>query len=373
MPRSKHYYSAAEPSGGDEAKVDDDSSLLSLSLGDIYSSNDNAPATRAKAEADATVFRSPATTPVVVPVPVRPAADVLGAPFAAAAATAVHPPPLCFDAPVVQGGGGGGVVFPEATVPTLTQMAMVFPRDGNGVVPVPVVHGNDTAAAPIKRPAAKRLRTVRCRSSTTGQPSEAGSSAHAINTSSGDNNVRNEVPLKAEGDLHDCPPYQWSTIRVGVHHSLAELSRRGIETITGELQCKRCDDLKVVTLDIKAKFQDLYSYISCNIQGMDDRAPQRWREPALPDCEKCGQKNSMRPVISADKHKINWIFLLLSEMLGLCTLEQLKHFCANTQQHRTGAKDRVLYSTYMELCNQLLPNGLFDMASERQKRIRSIA
>ena len=64
MPWSKHYYSAAEPpprkatgGGGGEAKGDDDS-LLSLSLGDIYSSK--APAARAKADAGG--LRSPVVT-----------------------------------------------------------------------------------------------------------------------------------------------------------------------------------------------------------------------------------------------------------------------------------------------------------------------
>ncbi|XP_039840834.1 uncharacterized protein LOC120700650 [Panicum virgatum] len=228
---------------------------------------------------------------VAAAAPVRPA-DVLAAPSSAATAAAFHYPPPRFDALVVEGSGA----FPAASVPALTRMPMVFPRDSNAAVPAPA--------------------------------------------------------------------------RVGVHHSLAELSRRGVEAVTGELRCKRCGEVRLVTLDARARFADLHAYIACNVQDMDDRAPRRWKEPALPDCERCGQRGSMRPVIPADKPRINWVFLLLSEMLGVCTLEQLKHFCEHTHKHRTGAKDRVLYSTYMELCNQLLPNGLFDMESERRKRIR---
>uniref|UniRef100_K3ZCW1 DUF7086 domain-containing protein n=1 Tax=Setaria italica TaxID=4555 RepID=K3ZCW1_SETIT len=319
MPWSKHYDDVAEPRRKD---TDGGDSLLSLSLGDIYSNNAGggfrspavtpmmrapvrsadalrAPSAAVTAKADASGFRPPAVTPASVRT-----ADVLRAPSAAVAA--VHPPPR-IDALVVE--AKGAFFFPAASgAPTLPQMAS---SDGRRVaVPAPV------------------------------------------------------------GGLHICPPYRWSTERVGVHHSLAELSKRGIDTVTGELHCKRCDHLRLLTLDIEAKFKDLCSYISCNIHGMDDRAPQRWKEPALPDCDECGQKNSMRPVIPADKHKINWVFLLLSEMLGVCTLEQLKHFCERTQQHRTGAKDRVLYSTYMELCNQLLPNGPFDMESRPYETIR---
>ncbi|KAF7840929.1 wiskott-Aldrich syndrome protein family member 2-like [Senna tora] len=41
------------------------------------------------------------------------------------------------------------------------------------------------------------------------------------------------------------------------------------------------------------------------------------------------------------------------EMLGLCTLDQLKYFCGCTKNHRTGAKNRVLYLTYHEISKQL--------------------
>jgi hypothetical protein len=53
---------------------------------------------------------------------------------------------------------------------------------------------------------------------------------------------------------------------------------------------------------------------------------------------------------------------------GYCTLEQLKYFCVRTRQHRTGAKFRMLYSVYMELCNQLCPDRLFNLTAERQNR-----
>ncbi|KAG2617757.1 uncharacterized protein LOC120667620 [Panicum virgatum] len=372
MPWSKHYYSAADPprqttgggggSASGEAKGDDDS-LLSLSLGDIYSRK--APA--ARATADAGGLRSPVVEApmVAAAAPVWPA-DVLG-PTSAAAAAAVHYPPLRFDALVGESSGA----FPAAsTVPALARIAtMLFPRDGNGVVPAPAGHGDGDGdgtppAASTKRPA-KRSRSGRRRSSATSGHSGAGASAHAAKQAGDD-----DATIEVEGGRHVVPPYPWSTERVGVHHSLAELSRRGVEAVTGELQCKRCHDLRVVTLDARARFNELHGYISRNVQAMDDRAPRRWKEPALPDCERCGQRGSMRPVIPADKHRINWVFLLLSEMLGVCTLEQLKHLCEHTHQHRTGAKDRVLYSTYMELCNQLLPNGLFDMEAERRKRGR---
>uniref|UniRef100_A0A0E0JMR1 DUF7086 domain-containing protein n=1 Tax=Oryza punctata TaxID=4537 RepID=A0A0E0JMR1_ORYPU len=57
----------------------------------------------------------------------------------------------------------------------------------------------------------------------------------------------------------------------------------------------------------------------------------------------------------------NWLFLFLGQMLGCCTLEGLKFFCKNTKNHCTGAKNRVLYYAYIEMCRQLDPQGPFNV------------
>ncbi|CAM0952517.1 unnamed protein product [Alopecurus aequalis] len=164
------------------------------------------------------------------------------------------------------------------------------------------------------------------------------------------------------------PPFPWATNQVAIHHPISRLSALGITTVQGEVQCRRCDARRTFIYDIASKFREVHDFVYHSIHDMDYRAPSAWTTPVLPDCDECGQRSSMRPVIPAAKEQINWIFLLLGQMLGLCTLEQLKFFCANTRQHRTGAKDRVLYSTYMELCNQLCPDRLFILTVERQNR-----
>ncbi|KAM3412371.1 hypothetical protein ACQJBY_003837 [Aegilops geniculata] len=164
------------------------------------------------------------------------------------------------------------------------------------------------------------------------------------------------------------PPFPWATNRAAVHHPISYLYERGITTVEGHVKCKRCDVQKTVSYNIAVKFREVRDFVSRNIHDMDDRAPKAWMTPAVPDCDGCRQSNSLRPVIPKEKERINWVFLLLGQTLGLCSLEQLKHFCACTGQHRTGAKDRVLYSTYMELCSQLCPDRLFNLTAERQKR-----
>ncbi|KAM0921553.1 hypothetical protein ACQ4PT_006750 [Festuca glaucescens] len=166
------------------------------------------------------------------------------------------------------------------------------------------------------------------------------------------------------------PPFPWATNRVAIHHPISHLSALGITTVDGEVQCIRCNARKTISYDIASKFQEIRDFVSRNVHDMDDRAPAAWLNQTglLRDCDGCGQRGTVRPVIPAEKERINWVFLLLGQKLGLCTLDQLKYFCAQTRRHRTGAKDRVLYSTYMELCNQLCPDRLFNLTAERQNR-----
>ncbi|XP_011048771.1 PREDICTED: uncharacterized protein LOC105142701 [Populus euphratica] len=154
--------------------------------------------------------------------------------------------------------------------------------------------------------------------------------------------------------------YPWAMDRRAMVHSLDYLLSRRIETITGLVQCKRCEKQYELGFDLRAKFVEIGAFISQNKSFMHDRAPSDWMNPVLPRCQFCDQENSVKPVIANKKQKINWLFLLLGQMLGCCTLDQLKYFCKHTKNHRTGAKDRVLYLAYLGMCKQLDPNGPFD-------------
>ncbi|OWM82343.1 uncharacterized protein LOC116207881 [Punica granatum] len=156
------------------------------------------------------------------------------------------------------------------------------------------------------------------------------------------------------------PPFPWATDRRAMVHSYAYLMANGMREITGEVQCKRCDTKYEMQYDLKEKFAELWEYIANTRCLMHDRAPNRWLNPALPDCRHCEQSNCVR-LVPTKKKEINWLFLLLGQLLGCCKLSELKYFCKHTSNHRTGAKDRVLYSTYMGLCMQLDSKGPFHM------------
>ncbi|KAE8686788.1 hypothetical protein F3Y22_tig00111027pilonHSYRG00116 [Hibiscus syriacus] len=158
-------------------------------------------------------------------------------------------------------------------------------------------------------------------------------------------------------------PYPWATNYRATVHSLQYFSSKGICTITGDVQCKRCERQYKISYGLKEKFNEIVTYIARNKSSMHDRAPSVWRNPLLPKCKFCDQENSAKPVIALKKKAINWLFLLLGQMIGCCTLDQLKYFCKHTKNHRTGAKDRVLYLTYLTLCKQLDPTGPFDRES----------
>ncbi|XP_074287841.1 uncharacterized protein LOC141612996 [Silene latifolia] len=157
------------------------------------------------------------------------------------------------------------------------------------------------------------------------------------------------------------PPFVWATDKRATIHSMEYLVSQGITTITGGVQCKKCEKNFVMEYNLREKFNELVMFIVSEdgMTGMSDRAPKRWMKPVLPTCKFCGEPKSCKPLIAEKKRNINWLFLLLGELLGCCTLEQLKYFCKYNLNHRTGAKDRVLLLSYFTLCKQLDPNGPF--------------
>ncbi|XP_073128646.1 uncharacterized protein [Henckelia pumila] len=154
--------------------------------------------------------------------------------------------------------------------------------------------------------------------------------------------------------------YPWATNRRATVHSLSDLLSKQILSISGDVQCKRCERQYSMEYDLRQKFMEIGRFIAENKSLMHDRAPKIWMNPTLPSCRFCEQENSVKPIIAEKKKSINWLFLLLGQLLGCCALEQLKYFCKHTKNHRTGAKDRVLYLTYLGLCKQLDPTGPFD-------------
>lgn len=159
---------------------------------------------------------------------------------------------------------------------------------------------------------------------------------------------------------HIPPPYPWATDRRAAVQSLDRLVTNGIQSIYGEVNCKKCDGTQTVEVDLQSSFYQLSRYFLSNRDTMHDRAPVVWYSPRLLDCNLCLQSDCMKPIISGKKRSINWLFLLLTQTLGLCTLEQLKYFCKHNRKHRTGAKDRVLYLTYVGLLKQLDPSGPYE-------------
>ncbi|KAK4338465.1 hypothetical protein RND71_042952 [Anisodus tanguticus] len=136
------------------------------------------------------------------------------------------------------------------------------------------------------------------------------------------------------------PPYPWATNKRAIVHSLNVLHSNQIFTIKGDVQCKRCDRKYEMEFNLREKFAQVGSFIVLNKAFMHDRAPDIWMNPIFPTCKYCEQENCVKPIIATKKKMINWLFLLLGQFIGCCTLEQLKYFCKHNKNHRTGAKDR---------------------------------
>ncbi|PPD74041.1 hypothetical protein GOBAR_DD29033 [Gossypium barbadense] len=157
---------------------------------------------------------------------------------------------------------------------------------------------------------------------------------------------------------HVPAPYPWATTRRARVHDLNYLQSNNIRTINGQVECKVCQTVYTIEYDIEEKLKGIKDFVLGNRWRMNDRAPKCWMYPRLDNCKNCG--SSLKPVIGK-KRDINWLFLVLGQMLGCCKLSDLKYFCKHTKNHRTGAKNRLLYIAYIELCKQLCPHGPFHL------------
>ncbi|KAM6574405.1 hypothetical protein CsatA_022732 [Cannabis sativa] len=162
------------------------------------------------------------------------------------------------------------------------------------------------------------------------------------------------------------PLYPWAKVQPGKVHSLEYLLANGIFEIKGQLKCNECKHEYEMRLDLVKEFNKVKGFIVMNKHKMYDRAPAIWKNPPYPTCPMCEHRYSVRPVLidghhlNIDYYNFNWLFLLLTQFLESCTLYHLKYFLMVNQIHRTGAKDRLLYLAYLNLCKQLDPSGPFD-------------
>ena len=75
-------------------------------------------------------------------------------------------------------------------------------------------------------------------------------------------------------------------------------------------------------VEVQPALYSLMTYFMRHRDSMHDRAPRHWTAPQPLACRLCGLAEHARPVVAPKKRHINWLFLLLTETLGTCTLEQ---------------------------------------------------
>lgn len=201
----------------------------------------------------------------------------------------------------------------------------------------------------VRRPRARARVRVRAGASLSPSPGRAREPASPVVRRRRSRVELKNTPIK--------PPYPWSTEHQAVVHDLNYLRENQILTITGDVRCDRCEKQYTIEYDLMTKFEEIASFIEKNKATLHDRAPESWTNPNFLDCKLCGEENCVRPTIpEGDNKNINWLFLLLGQMIGRLKLEHLKYFCAYTNNHRTGAKNRLVYLTYLTLCKQLQPS-----------------
>ncbi|KAK8626978.1 hypothetical protein V6N13_134607 [Hibiscus sabdariffa] len=159
-----------------------------------------------------------------------------------------------------------------------------------------------------------------------GSHSQSSSSAAVPISSNGATRVvrprRNPTrgPREGKSETVD-PPFPWATAYRATVHTISHLLSNHIPTITGDVQCKRCERKFEIAYDLEQKFSEIGAFIAQNRNSMHDRALEAWMNPVLPKCRFCNQENSAKPVISDKKKSINWLFLFLGQMIGCCKLK----------------------------------------------------
>ncbi|KAG5584549.1 hypothetical protein H5410_044983 [Solanum commersonii] len=94
------------------------------------------------------------------------------------------------------------------------------------------------------------------------------------------------------------PPYPWATSRHAIIHTLDYLVSKEITSISGDVQCKKCQQQYKIQYDLQEKFNEIAKFIFKNKKNMHDRAPPIWMDPKLPNCKYCKQRNCVKPIIS---------------------------------------------------------------------------
>ncbi|KAI3910955.1 hypothetical protein MKW92_024103 [Papaver armeniacum] len=111
-------------------------------------------------------------------------------------------------------------------------------------------------------------------------------------------------------------------------HTLDYLLSRNIKHISGDVQCKKCNNVLNIEFDLEAKFMEILQYI------------------VLPSCGNNSQANSLKPLLNQKKKEINWLFLFLGQMIGCCSLARLKYYY------------HLFFLSYLGICHHLQPADL---------------
>ncbi|KAI3829979.1 hypothetical protein L1987_04111 [Smallanthus sonchifolius] len=95
------------------------------------------------------------------------------------------------------------------------------------------------------------------------------------------------------------PPFPWATDRRAKVHSLNYLTTdQHIKTISGDVECKRCQKQYQIEFNLEEKFNEISDYVETHMYEFRDRAPPEWMNPTLPKCKFCDQENSVKPVVT---------------------------------------------------------------------------
>ncbi|KAK1583437.1 hypothetical protein Q3G72_023773 [Acer saccharum] len=156
---------------------------------------------------------------------------------------------------------------------------------------------------------------------------------------------------------HQMRDFAWATARNSLVQTLDYLEAHNLETIQGRLICDGCRQITVMETNVRQHVDEIQNYIVQNDIDLQGLAPLPWFQPNPPVCQLCNC-SYLKPVLPPDMAHINWLFLFCENLIGFCSVKQLRFFLReNGKLDNRKSKQRLVYCMFREIARQLRPTG----------------
>lgn len=136
-----------------------------------------------------------------------------------------------------------------------------------------------------------------------------------------------------------------------------------LTVISGEVFCQKCRVnyvMQVRVTDLHEMLENRLLYSSRPHYEYDFGQAMKFNNLT---CEKC-KSDMLLPITPDDMDKLNWMFMFCTELIDLCTDDQLHYFCVRNNIKvdpfpELRFRKKLVLAVVREICRQMNPNGPF--------------